>query len=753
MKRNLNRNQYQLGDRERENVWQAIRRETHGPAAGHAPRGAIRPVLAFTAVAATVALMVVWQLGSRQAGPGPALPDAHGGDVRIAEIPAAAAAPRSGPVLTGRILDKESGEPLAYANVRIRGTTFAAMTDSLGVFRFENLPPGRKIELAVDMLSYAPVEVAIETPTTGVIRHDFDLEPVVVATLQTFEVEGAEYMVEVKSGVREHKAQNREFDKYAGPSTEEALNRKAGIVMRAGEPSVRGGRSGEVHLRIDGVQDSAPRTVRPLPGPGSITGGTTPPNGDRVELMYFESAGVNPFVATEDDNLSTFAVDVDNASWTLARNYLSRGMLPPKDAIRVEEFVNAFDAGWPHHTDQPFRIHADGAASRFGKGYHLLRIGLVGQDVDDSRRKPANLVFVVDVSGSMDRENRLGLVKQALHVLLDELGEGDRVGLVVYGSQGEVRLPLTDLSRREQIVAAIDGLRSGGSTNAAEGLQLAYRMARASYDAGIINRLILCSDGVANDGVSTEAGGILDIVRRASDEGITLSTIGFGLGNYNDVLLEKLADQGDGNYYYVDKLAEAERVFRENLTSLLQTIAREVKVQVEFNPEIVQRWRLLGYENRDVADEDFRNDQVDAGEVGAGHQVTALYELKLKAAASEADKGRGLRSPVRIGTVHLRHEAPAHDAKRAGKVTEIEQAVLASQLAADYSEGTSWLRVQTVVAEFAEILRGSYWAKGNTLAELVPVADALARELSGDQRVQDLARMIRQAADLGEAGQ
>ncbi len=498
-------------------------------------------------------------------------------------------------------------------------------------------------------------------------------------------------------------------------------------------------------MQIDGVQPAQP---------GSVTGGTTPPNGEQAELMYFESAGVNPFVATEDDSLSTFALDVDNASWTMTRNYLARGMMPPKDAIRVEEFVNTFDAGWPRHTDQPFRIHTEGARSRFGEGYHLLRIGLVGQDIDASERKPANLIFVIDVSGSMGSENRLGLVKNALHILLAELQEGDRVGIVVYGSRGEVRLPLTDISRREHIAAAIDQLHPNGSTNAAEGLELAYKMARDSYQAGSINRLILCSDGVANTGRSTEAGGVLDLVRKASDEGITLSTIGFGMGNYNDVFMEKLADQGDGNYHYVDKLDEAERVFRENLTGLLQTIAREVKVQVEFEKKFVQRWRLLGYENRDVADEDFRNDQVDAGEVGAGHQVTALYELKLRQpAGSEAAAGSDSRLPdtapaFRVGTVRLRHEAPVHDMARAGQVSEIEQPILLSQFEGGYAAGTPWMRVQTVVAEFAEILRGSYWAKGHTLADLVPVADALASELAGDEQVQDLALMIRQAADL-----
>jgi Ca-activated chloride channel family protein len=316
------------------------------------------------------------------------------------------------------------------------------------------------------------------------------------------------------------------------------------------------------------------------------------------------------------------------------------------------------------------------------------------------------------------------------------------VGIVVYGSRGEVRLPLTDVSGRETILGVIDELQPGGSTNAAEGLELGYRLARGNYDAGVINRVILCSDGVANTGDATDAEGILALVRRASDEGITLSTVGFGMGNYNDVLMEKLADQGDGNYFYVDRPTEAARVFRENLTGLLQTIAREAKVQVEFDPRVVTRWRLLGYENRDVADRDFRNDAVDAGEVGAGHQVTALYEVKLIGDPRAAAAGGS------AGTVRLRWEAPAHDTVHAGQVTEIEKEIPWQVLQAPESAATPHRRAQALAAEFAEVLRGSYWAKGSRLADLVPVADALAAQLPDDAQVQDLRRMIRQAADL-----
>lgn len=781
MKRYLNHDRYEMNSTEHETLWHAVRRETTG-SKGNVPtkRGAFMPALGVTVAAAALVLTVAWQLGTRhvaldgttgqnlmasreiqalnladespipgameraEAKSAPAVSQAKPAETAVAVRPAPT---RTG--LSGRIVDRDTGEPLANVSVFVRGTKLSAITDSLGVFHLPDLVPGTDIQLAFNMLSYDAVDTAVAVPADGMLAGDVALAPIIVATLYPFEVEGEEYMVDVNSATTQQRAENQTFRKYAIDSVEE------GLAKHAGSASSSGG--GNVAREVPPQSIATAPRLMDLSAPfGSVTGGTTPPNGAQVELMYFEGAGVNPFVATEDDALSTFAVDVDDASWTMARNYLSRGMLPPKEAIRVEEFVNAFDAGWPRHTDETFRIHTEGAASRFGKGYRLLRIGVVGKSVDDSERKPANLVFVIDISGSMNRESRLGTVKRALHVLLGQLREGDRVGIVVYGSHGQVRLPLTGIEQRDQIAAAIDGLVPDGSTNAAEGLQLAYAMARENYVPERINRLILCADGVANTGISTEAGGILDQVRKASDEGITLSTVGFGMGNYNDVLMEKLADMGDGNYSYVDSQDEADRVFRENLTGRLQTIAREVKVQVEFDPALVQRWRLLGYENRDVADEDFRNDAVDAGEVGAGHQVTALYELKLKREPGATPSTRNTYDDLdptsgpalRVGTIRVRFEAPAHDTAHAGEVGEIEQAVLLSGLGGDYATASPAMKAQTLAAEFAEILRHSYWAKGNTCAALVPLADALAAEQPGVTQVQDLARMIRQAADL-----
>jgi Ca-activated chloride channel family protein len=355
------------------------------------------------------------------------------------------------------------------------------------------------------------------------------------------------------------------------------------------------------------------------------TGGTTEPNDQPYGDVFYREYGVNPFIDTEDDNLSTFGLDVDTGSYTVARRYLRDGHLPPREAIRVEEFVNSFDYGDRPPRRGDFRLAAEGAPAPFAAGerYYLLRFAVSARQVAAKDRPPAVLTFVVDTSGSMNRENRLGLVKSALYELLDHLRSDDRVGLVVYGSRGEVLLePTTD---HEAIRSAIGRLHGGGSTNAEEGLLLAYELADEYRDRDGINRIILCSDGVANVG-RTGPESILERIEHFTEEGIELTTVGFGMGNYNDVLMEQLADTGDGRYAYVDALPEARRILVEELTGTLMTIGSEAKAQVEFNPGVVSRYRLLGYENRDIADERFRDPTVDAGEIGSGHTVAALYD-------------------------------------------------------------------------------------------------------------------------------
>ena len=441
----------------------------------------------------------------------------------------------------------------------------------------------------------------------------------------------------------------------------------------------------------------------------SAPAGFTPPNGAAYNDVFFKDYGTNPFIDTEDDHLSTFGMDVDTASYSVTRRYLRDGYLPPPEAVRVEEFVNAFDYNYPTPSAEAFAVHIEGAPSRFGEGkrLQLLRIGIQGHVVPDENRKDAMLTFVIDVSGSMDMENRLELVKHALTLLVEQLRPGDKVAIVVYGSRARIVLPHTGIEGREEILAAIHSLVPEGVTNAEDGLRLGYSLASRNARVNGINRIILCSDGVANVG-ETGADGILRVIRSHVEEGITLTTLGFGMGNFNDVLMEQLANNGDGSYAYIDTLNEAKRVFVENLTGTLQLIAKDAKVQIDFNPQVVSRFRLLGYENRRLDHEDFRDDKADGGEIGSGHSVTALYEIKLH----EGTTGQ-------LATVFIRHEDP--DTRR---ISEINEEIFTTQLNKTFEEAPPEFQLAATVAEFAEILRESFWAQEGSL-------EAVSRSIEG----------------------
>ena len=459
-------------------------------------------------------------------------------------------------------------------------------------------------------------------------------------------------------------------------------------------------------------------------------GGSTTVNDKPYDLTFFQHYGVNPFIDTEDDHLSTFAIDVDTASYTIARRFLDDGHLPEQNSIRVEEFINYFDQGYKAPTDATFAIHIDGSPSPFGNNNHwLMRVGLQGKELPEEQRQDATLVFTIDVSGSMNREGRLELVKQSLRLLVDELRSDDKVAIVTYGDRGSVLLEVTEARERGKILQAIDSLRPGGSTFVEDGLKVAYKLAMEQVEANRITRVMVLSDGVGNVG-NTGHESILRQVQDYVDQGVTLTTVGFGMGNYNDILMEQLANDGDGAYYYVDTLSEARRIFVEDLTGTLQVIAKDAKVQVDFNPEVVSRYRLLGYENRDVADDDFRNDAVDAGEIGAGHSVTALYELKLREGAEGV-----------IGKVYMRYEDVGLN-----EVVEINRELHGGDLVTDFEEAAPTFQLSAVVAEFAEVLRGSYWARESDLQAVAEEARRVQLLLPEMTEVSDFASLAIQAA-------
>lgn len=456
--------------------------------------------------------------------------------------------------------------------------------------------------------------------------------------------------------------------------------------------------------------------------------------------MFFKDYGVRGFVNAAEDNLSTFSVDVDTGSYTLARSYIQDGILPPAEAVRPEEFINYFKYDYPNPArDETFGITIDGAPSPFtaDESHYMLRVGIQGYSVPAEERPDANLTFVIDVSGSMDMENRLGLAKRALYLLVNELRPTDQVAIVVYGDTAYAILDMTPVSEKQAILSAINQLTPQGSTNAEAGLQLGYRVAAERFNSEAINRVVLLSDGVANVG-STGPAAILRTIKEQADEGISLTTIGLGMGNYNDVLMEQLANDGDGFYAYVDTLQQAERVFVDQLTSTLLTIAKDAKIQVEFNADVVAEYRLVGYENRKVKDDDFRNDEVDAGEVGAGHSVTALYEVALREQEEAPDAA--------LATVRLRWQEPV-----TGEVIEMAQGFAANEFSSSFEEAPLNFQLANAVDEFAQVLRQTDYGDtslSKVHTEVERIASALEAAETDTEDIDELAQLIWLAESL-----
>ena len=445
--------------------------------------------------------------------------------------------------------------------------------------------------------------------------------------------------------------------------------------------------------------------------------------------MFFRYYGDNPMVRAEEDALSTFAADVDTASYPLARKYLSAGNLPPKAAIRTEEFVNYFRHELAPPAEEDFAVTIAYAPTPFsgGAGKGTFRVGVKAREVDRESRKPLNLVFVVDRSGSMADGNRIELVKRSLELLVDQLRDDDTVGIVAFESSAHLVLEPTPGYERYQIREAVRSLTTGGSTNAEAGLVMGYALAEKAFRAAASNRVVLCSDGVANTG-ETDQGRILERIRRFSEQQIDLTAIGVGMGNHNDTFLEQIADSGNGACHYVDDFEEAKRVFVERFTGTMQTVARDVKIQIEFNPGVIKRWRQLGYENRAIADADFRNDAVDAGEIGAGHEVIGLYE---------AEGHMGVAIDDWVVKVRLRWFP---DGSR--EAVEREAVLKLGEGTSRFDLADPRFRLGVVAAQYAEVLRRSYWAREDSYSDLVVEAEKLARDLPGDPQVRELRDMI-----------
>jgi Ca-activated chloride channel family protein len=444
---------------------------------------------------------------------------------------------------------------------------------------------------------------------------------------------------------------------------------------------------------------------------------------------------VNPPVDPTRDDASTFSLDVDTGSYAVARRYLADGHLPDPDSVRVEEFVNAFSGGYAPPLEETFAVRVDGAPAPFlwDQTSALVRVGIQARDVASASRPDATLTFVIDTSGSMQMEDRFGLVQRSLDLLVDGLRPTDSVAIVAYGTDARVVLEPTPVQHAAQIHEAIRQLWPGGSTNAAAGLQRGYEVARKSFRDDRLNRVVLASDGVANVGV-TDADGMLKLIGDASTEHIQLVTVGFGMGNYNDALMEQLADRGDGFYAYVDDLDEARRLFLDDLTGTLTTVALDAKAQVTFDPELVRSYRLLGYENRAIDDHEFRDDSLPTAGIGAGRATTALYEVQLLPGS------RGAFGSVRVHWTDPSTHEPS----------ELERSLVTGDLARSWGEAPPRFRLAGLVAAWAGALRHDPWAADVSLGQIADEVRRLYPELASDPAVAELVQLTADAARLAD---
>ncbi len=435
----------------------------------------------------------------------------------------------------------------------------------------------------------------------------------------------------------------------------------------------------------------------------------------------------NGVYQVESDPLSTFSIDVDTGSYANVRSYLNMGRKPPVNAIREEAFVNYFNYRYPtpEKKQQPFSVHTEIAPAPWHSKRQLLRIALKGYEIPNEERKPSNLVFLVDVSGSMNARNKLPLLVQSLSVLTNELRAEDKVSLVTYAGRSQVVLEPTSGDKKETILNALKSLSAGGGTYGESGIKMAYQQAKQAFIKEGVNRVILATDGDFNVGVSG-IDALKEMITAQRDQGISLTTLGFGRGNYNDAMMEQLANVGQGNHAYIDTLHEARKVLLHQMSGTLETIASDVKIQVEFNPATVKEYRLIGYQNRLLRDEDFNNDKVDAGEIGAGHTVTAFYELTLAGEQGQIDDLRYQKTTTSLDEKANKEELAyvklRYKALGASDSTLLKKTVYAKALKTDFNQASQDFKFAAAVASFAQKLKDNSYLDGLSYKQIADIA-------------------------------
>ncbi|RFP63536.1 DUF3520 domain-containing protein [Hymenobacter lapidiphilus] len=625
--------------------------------------------------------------------------------------PAAAVAPATYTV-TGRVTDRATGQGLPGVTVLVKGTSIGVSTQADGTYQIE-VPQSGKV-LIFSSIGFVSKEVKLAG------------QKVVDVGLQVSSAQLSEVVVTGAAPVRRTQTLNSSV-----ATVQNSKGRVAGIRIR--------GSAAKVQSAADQAAYSSPFYPAPRPEPGA---GET-----------YASVAENGFRSAQKEPLSTFSIDVDAAGYSNVRRFLQQGQLPPPEAVRVEEMLNYFQYDYPQPAAtaaEPFRVITEQAQCPWNPQHQLVQVALQARQVPTDKLPPANLVFLVDVSGSMDGPDRLGLVQQGLKLLVQQLRPQDKVALVVYAGAAGTVLPPTAGSEKATIRRAIDNLSAGGSTAGGAGLRLAYDVARQSFNAQGNNRVILCTDGDFNVGEQSDSA-MERLIVQQRESGVFLTVLGVGQGNYQDQKMELLADKGNGNYAYLDNLDEARRVLVSQFGGTLFTLAQDVKLQVEFNPARVREYRLVGYENRLLAAEDFNNDRKDAGELGSGHTVTALYEIVPVGAPATVDALKYQPAPAttpalasaELLTVKLRYKEPR------GSVSRL-LALPLTGVARPLAEASENLRFAAAVAQFGMLLRQSEHRGTATYEATARLADG-ARRFDPEGYRAELVRLVRLAEGLQPA--
>ncbi len=626
--------------------------------------------------------------------------------------------------VAGKVVDAHSGSPIVGANILIVGSGRGGVSDSAGSFTIRNIPPGKYIA-RVSSVGYQVVELAhiqIESKSEKLVAAALQAEDI---QLEGVTVEAAQPLVSKNStnSVRVNPSQSDQKPK----GVEDVLGLQAGVTKFGGQGFTRGGRTQD---EMDGGRD-----VRY----------------DGLNTEQYDHVGENEFKETLGNPLSTFSIDVDNASYSNIRRFITNGQLPPPGAVRIEEMINYFSYDYPQpKREHPFSVNMELAECPWNADNKLMLIGLQGKQIATADLPPSNLVFLIDVSGSMQPENKLPLVRRSFKLLVDQLRPVDRVAIAVYAGSAGLVLPSTSGRDKQTILDAIDRLEAGGSTAGGAGINLAYSVAKEHFLEEGNNRVILATDGDFNVGVTNDDE-LVRLIEEKRKDGIFLSILGFGFGNLKDSRMEKIADKGNGNYAYIDNIHEARKVLVSQLAGTLYTIAKDVKLQIEFNPANVKAYRLIGYENRILNKEDFNDDRKDAGDMGAGHSVTALYEIVPADADIELSNVDSLKysqfsartnssTSGELATVKLRYKHPA-DLTSKLMVQPLQNRTVS------LSAASMNLRFAAAVAQFGMLLRESKFKGDSSFESILTLAKRAKGEDENGYR-SEFIQLVETAKDL-----